>query len=161
MSISHHYRATIRWTGNLGSGTSEYRAYSREHLIEVAGKPLLLGSSDPQFRGDPSRHNPEDLLLASLSACHMLWFLHLSADSGLVVERYSDDAEGVLETIPDGSGHFTSVTLHPKVTISRGTAVQAAELHERAHHRCFIAQSVNFPVRHEPTTEIESPLAPS
>jgi organic hydroperoxide reductase OsmC/OhrA len=125
-------------------------------VIEVAGKPPLLGSSDPHFRGDPTRYNPEELLLASLSACHMLWFLHLSATSGVVVEEYRDAAEGTMETSTDGSGRFTGVTLHPSVVVRHGSDSEVASLHDRAHAMCFIARSVNFPVRHEPTTERSS-----
>jgi organic hydroperoxide reductase OsmC/OhrA len=149
---SHHYRAGLRWTGNRGGGTEEYRAYGRDHVVTFPGKAPLPGSSDPEFRGDPTRYNPEELLVGSLSACHMLWYLHLCAADGIVVEEYSDDAEGVMETGPDGSGRFTLVTLHPHVTISRGSEAKAAELHDVAQKRCFIANSVNFPVRHAVTT---------
>ncbi|EQD30361.1 OsmC family protein [mine drainage metagenome] len=149
--MTHYYRAIVRWTGNRGTGTSAYREYGREHLIAFEGKPELPGSSDPNFRGDRSRYNPEELLVASLSACHMLWYLHLCAESDIVVEAYSDEANGTMETAPDGSGRFVLVTLHPTITIRRGSPDRARELHTRAHQMCFIANSVNFPVRCEPT----------
>jgi organic hydroperoxide reductase OsmC/OhrA len=151
---SHQYRAAILWTGNHGSGTSDYRAYGREHRITFPGKTPLPGSSDSAFRGDPTRYNPEELLVASLSACHMLWYLHLCADAGIVVEEYSDQAEGRMEVGSDGAGRFTSVTLRPNVTIGRGPRDRAADLHEVAQRMCFIANSVNFPVRHEPTIRV-------
>jgi organic hydroperoxide reductase OsmC/OhrA len=152
MTGLHPYRATVRWTGNRGTGTSDYRAYGRDHLLLFDGKPPLEGSSDPHFRGDAGRYNPEELLVASLAACHMLWYLHLCAVNGIVVEQYLDEAEGTLELAPDGGGRFVGVTLHPSVQIGRGALDRAAELHEEAHRKCFVANSMNFPVRHEATT---------
>jgi len=160
MSKNHLYRASVRWIGNRGSGTSDYRAYDRDHVVTFPGKDPLPGSSDPEFRGSRSRYNPEELLVSALSSCHMLWYLHLCAVAGIVVEEYSDEAEGVLETTADGSGRFSVVTLHPKVKISRGPATQATGLHDRAHQLCFIANSVNFTVRHEPVTEYVGPEPP-
>jgi organic hydroperoxide reductase OsmC/OhrA len=148
---THRYAATILWTGDTGAGTSSPAGYSRDHTIRIPGKPELAGSSDPAFRGDAGRHNPEELLLAALSACHMLWYLHLAAAEGIVVRHYADDAEGTMEEDPDGGGRFTSVILHPRVGIERGDRGRAHALHELAHRRCFIASSVNFPVRVEPT----------
>jgi organic hydroperoxide reductase OsmC/OhrA len=141
----HHYRLTTTWTGNLGVGTSDYRAYSRNHEIRIQGKPSPLpGSSDPAFRGDPSRYTPEELLVASLSTCHMLWFLHLCADAGIVVIEYEDAASGIMAEHPDGSGEFTSVVLRPRAVITDPTRIPAAmSLHPRAHDLCFIARSVN------------------
>lgn len=151
-SKEHRYALQLRWTGNRGQGTTGYRAYDRAHEIDVEGKPLLKGSADPAFMGDPSLHNPEDLLLASLAACHMLWYLHLCADAGIVVTSYEDGASGVMEQEPGGGAHFTSVVLEPRVVIRPGDdAEEAQRLHERANELCFIARSVNFPVRHEPT----------
>ncbi|MBO3759576.1 OsmC family protein [Ciceribacter sp. L1K23] len=147
----HEYRVTVRWKGNLGTGTSGYRAYSRDHVISAAGKPDIEASSDAAFRGDPARWNPEDMFLASLSACHKLWYLHFCAVSGVVVMEYEDNAEGVMEMDEEGSGRFTDVVLKPRVTIKAGTYPDIArELHEDAHEKCFIANSVNFPVRCEP-----------
>ncbi|MGS1010550.1 OsmC family protein [Achromobacter anxifer] len=151
MQGEHRYNVTVDWTGNTGSGTSSYAAYSRDHLIRAAGKPDVPGSSDPAFRGDPARWNPEDMLVASLSACHKLWYLHLCAVEGVTVEAYRDEAEGVMVEDRERGGAFSAVTLRPEVTIRAGDdAALAAELHERAHHFCYIANSVNFPVRCEP-----------
>ncbi len=148
---AHHYAAQVRWTGNLGQGTSSYRAYSRNHEISAVGKPVIPCSADPIFRGDPARYNPEDLLVASLSACHMLWYLHLCAEARIVVLDYVDQAAGVMVETAETGGHFTEAVLRPQVTIQAGGDVElAARLHERAHHHCFIANSVNFPVRCEP-----------
>lgn len=146
MSKTHTYKATTTWTGNLGQGTRSYRVYSRNHEIVVDGKPVLAGSADPQFLGDTVRWNPEDQLLGSISACHMLWFLHLASDAGWVVEEYTDRAEAVMEMNPDGSGQFTSATLHPEVVISKGDVSLSDDLHHRAHQMCFIARSLNFEV---------------
>jgi len=148
----HRYQIATKWSGNLGSGTSEYKAYSRDYEIvgpEKAG--AILGSSDPAFRGDASRYNPEDLLVSAVSACHMLWVLHLCADSGIVVVDYSDQAIGEMLEHPDGSGEFTLVTLYPKMTITDGSRVQdAIKVHEEANRVCALARSVRFPVKHEP-----------
>lgn len=151
----HTYSVQVRWTGNLGHGTAGYHAYSRDHEISANGKKAIPGSSDPAFRGDPARYNPEDLLVGSLSACHMLWYLHLCAEAGLVVLDYRDQAVGVMVEAPDGAGRFKSVVLRPQVAIKAGGDAKLAEcLHERAHRLCFIANSVNFPVRCEPHIEI-------
>jgi organic hydroperoxide reductase OsmC/OhrA len=147
----HRYSITTCWTGNLGSGTSGYRSYSRDHEIRAKGKPHIGGSSDPAFQGDPTRWNPEDLLVASLSACHKLWFLHLAAEDGIVVTAYTDEAEGVMEERPDSAGRFTSVVLRPTVTVTVGSNNDRVNtLHHVAHEKCFIANSVNFPVACEP-----------
>lgn len=147
----HEYAVTVTWTGNQGGGTTSYRGYSRDHEISAPGKPVIAGSSDPAFRGDPARWNPEELLLASLSACHKLWYLHFCAVAGVVVLAYEDRAEGVMEMDDEGSGRFVEVVLKPKVTIKAGTYPEIArELHDNAHEKCFIANSVNFPVRCEP-----------
>ncbi len=153
MGREHCYRLTTRWTGNLGSGTSGYGDYSRNHEIVAAEKAMAIpGSSDPAFRGEAGRYNPEDLLVASLSACHMLWLLHLAADAGIVVTAYEDEATGTMEETAGGGGAFTEVTLRPQVTIaSSGRAGDLEALHHRAHLLCFIARSVNFPVKIEPS----------
>ena len=146
----HGYAVQLRWTGNEGRGTAGYRAYSREHEIHVSGKPVLVGSADPAFRGDASRYNPEDLLVAALSACHMLWYLHLCSDAGIVVTGYTDEAHGVMVQDASGGGRFREVTLRPTVTLAPGSDSNRGEaLHADAHRRCFIANSVNFPVRCE------------
>jgi organic hydroperoxide reductase OsmC/OhrA len=152
----HRYRATIEWTGNTGAGTASYRGYQRAHRIAIPGKPDILGSSDPAFRGDAARHNPEELLVASLSACHMLWYLHLCAEAGVTVIAYRDHAEGKMEETADGAGRFTEVVLRPEVILAPGAdPARATALHESAHAKCFIARSVNFPVRCQPVTSLQ------
>ena len=150
MGREHRYSVTVTWTGNTGTGTSTYRSYERAHEISAEGKPAIGASSDPVFRGDRTRWNPEELLVAALSSCHQLSYLHLCADVGIVVVEYVDHAEGWMVETPDGSGQFTRVVLRPKVTISAGDAAKAKELHHEAHAKCFIARSVNFPVENEP-----------
>jgi organic hydroperoxide reductase OsmC/OhrA len=151
----HFYSVNLQWTGNLGQGTSNYRAYSRNHEISASRKPTVLASSDPAFRGDDSRYNPEDLLVASLSACHMLSYLHLCAVAGIVVTDYQDQAKGTMVENEDGGGHFTQVTLRPAVKVALGADFDLAQqLHDKAHHLCFIASSVNFPVLCEPSVEV-------
>ncbi len=157
--MSHHFSVRVRWTGNQGSGTSGYQDYSRDHIIAIEGHPDIQGSSAPQFRGDASRYNPEDLLIASLSACHMLWYLHLCSANHIVVDSYQDNAEGIMQLDKDGGGRFTSVTLRPHVFITNHADIEKAEeLHHEAHRLCFIANSVNFPVTHEPVTEISQSI---
>jgi organic hydroperoxide reductase OsmC/OhrA len=148
---THTYTCDLTWTGNLGSGTSGYKAYARDHVFGGPAKPDLPGSSDPAFRGDASRYNPEELLVAALSSCHMLWYLHLCSDAGVVVVAYGDAARGTMVEDAARGGYFTQATLHPKVTIARGSDVaKARELHHAAHEKCYIANSVNFPVTCEP-----------
>jgi organic hydroperoxide reductase OsmC/OhrA len=152
---THTYRLTNRWTGNLGSGTSGYKAYGRDHEISIAGKSDLLASSDPHYRGDPSRYSPEELLLAAISGCHMLWYLHFCSDSQIIVVNYQDEAEATMEVAADGNGRFTTAVLRPHVTITSAEKVQLSEhLHEKAHKFCFIANSVNFPITVEPRTVV-------
>ena len=151
MSKLHEFQVTVDWTGNQGTGTSGYREYSREHVISGAGKPALAGSSATAFRGDASRYNPEELLIAALSACHMLSYLHLCAVNEVVVTAYSDAAEGAMALDADGGGRFTSVTLKSRVTITAESNKETAlRLHDQAERLCFIANSVNFPVHHVP-----------
>ncbi|CAM5562461.1 OsmC family protein [Rhodanobacter lindaniclasticus] len=158
MSRPHHYRVDVEWTGNRGSGTDDYRNYSRDHVIRSGDKPAIAGSADPTFRGDATRHNPEDMLLAALSACHMLSYLHMATVAGVVVVAYGDAAEGTMETEGDG-GRFTEVVLRPVVTIRADSDPgKALAAHEAAHHACFIANSVNFPVRCEPRIVVEPGL---
>lgn len=151
----HTYQTQLTWIGNRGTGTAGYRAYDRDYVVQVEGKPALPGSSDPAFRGDAGRYNPEELLLASLSACHMLWYLHLCSDAGVVVLAYADAARGSMQENADGSGQFTEVTLRPRVQIADAAMQTTAhELHAAAREKCFIARSMNFPVRHEPAIEL-------
>jgi organic hydroperoxide reductase OsmC/OhrA len=148
---THHYEVEVEWTGDQGQGTASFRGYRRDHRIGSAGKPDIAGSSDPAFNGDASRWNPEELLVASISACHKLWYLHLCSVNDVVVTGYLDRCQGWMEERRDGSGLFTRVVLHPRVTIAPGSdAATAKELHHKAHEMCFIANSVNFPVTCEP-----------
>lgn len=150
----HNYKATVKWTGNKGSGTSHYQDYEREHIISIDNKNDILGSSDSAFRGDKTKHNPEDLLVSSLSTCHMLWYLHLCSQAGVVVTDYIDKATGIMKETENGGGHFTEVTLNPIVTVTEQAMVDKAnELHKNANELCFIANSVNFPVFHNPTAK--------
>jgi organic hydroperoxide reductase OsmC/OhrA len=151
MGREHRYSVTVTWTGNTGTGTSGYRDYARAHEISAEGKQAIAASSDAYFRGDRTRWNPEELLVAALSSCHQLSYLHLCADAGIVVVEYLDHAEGVMVETPDGAGQFVRVVLRPKVTVAAGSDVaKAKELHHQAHEMCFIARSVNFPVENEP-----------
>jgi organic hydroperoxide reductase OsmC/OhrA len=146
----HRYEVHLRWTGARGAGTTGYRAYSRDHVISAPGKPDLLGSSDPAFRGAPARWSPEELLLAALSACHQLWYLHLCAEAGVVVRAYHDDPDGIMHEGADGSGQFARVTLRPAVTIApECDPGQAMVLHAAAAGMCFIRRSMAFPVDHQ------------
>lgn len=154
MGAFHSYAATITWTGAGEAGTTSYTAYSRDHTVSVDGKPDILGSSDPAFRGDAHRHNPEEMFVASLAQCHLLWFLHMAAQADVPVMEYSDDAIGTMRVEAAGAGQFTEVELRPRVVLAPGTPGDHAQiiagLHARAHDHCFIARSVNFPVRISP-----------
>lgn len=151
----HHYTAHLNWTGE----TRDYRSYSREHEVTVPGKPPLRASADPAFLGDPSCHNPEDLVVVALSSCHMLWYLHLCAVKGVVVTAYEDSAQGTMVEAPR-NGRFIEVVLRPLVTITEDSdAAKAEALHERAHAECYVANSVTFPVRCEPTIRKAGPIA--
>ncbi len=152
MKGEHHYSVNVTWTGNRGQGTMGYTDYDRSHTVSVNNKPDILGSSDAAFRGDTSKYNPEDMLVASLSTCHMLWYLHLCADAGIIVIDYTDNATGLMTESAGGGGRFTEVILHPTVTITDASMTDRAnELHKKANEKCFISNSVNFPVKHEAT----------
>jgi organic hydroperoxide reductase OsmC/OhrA len=147
----HHFQTTVTWSGNKGSGTAGYASYDRSHTVSIKNKPDLLCSSDPAFLGDGTKYNPEDLLIASLSACHMLWYLHLCSDAGIIVTKYSDEAKGLMKENDNGGGHFISVVLYPTVVVTEHTMIEKAKsLHDAAHKKCFIANSCNFPVTHIP-----------
>lgn len=147
---THRYPVTVIWTGNTGAGTATYRAYARDHEVRVEGKPAILTSSDPAFRGNPARYNPEELFVAAIAQCHSLWYLHLCADNGIIVVGYVDHAEGTMEEDASGSGVFTRVVLRPEITLAPGAdATLADRLHHEAHARCFIARSINVPVEVE------------
>lgn len=151
---THEFTAAVRWTGNRGQGTSTYRGYDRTWDIASANKAVVACSNDPLLGGDPAKHNPEDLLLASLSACHMLWYLHLASDAGIVVHAYSDAPVGLGETLANGAGRFVRATLRPRAVVSKGANLElAAALHQQVHQYCFIARSVSFPVSYEPSFE--------
>lgn len=152
--MEHHYAVGLTWQGNRGTGTSGYRDYGRDVLLRGDGKPELLGSADPTFRGDAARWNPEELLLAALGQCHLLSYLHSAVRHGIVVVAYEDAAVGTMVQEGQG-GRFTEVVLRPRVTIADGSMVETArEIHAEASRNCFIAASVSFPVRHEPVIEV-------
>ncbi|ASS49138.1 MAG: peroxiredoxin [Candidatus Fluviicola riflensis] len=156
MEKQHTYHTAIRWTGNKGHGTTGYRNYERDYTISAEGKPDISGSSDPAFRGDKAKYNPEDLLLASIASCHMLGYLHLCSEAGVIVVDYSDRATGLMEETPDGGGRFLFVTLFPAVTVTESSMVEKAnELHHEANKLCFIANSLNFKVDHQPTCVVK------
>lgn len=150
----HKYKVQINWTGNNGSGTDHYKNFERSHNIKVDNKTDILGSSDPAFRGDKTKHNPEELLLASISSCHMLWYLHLCSEEGVIVIDYIDNATAIMEESPNGSGRFIEATLNPIVTVKENSMIDKAnEIHKKANQFCFIANSLNFTVKHNPITK--------
>jgi organic hydroperoxide reductase OsmC/OhrA len=153
LNKTHTYSIQLQWTGNRGQGTASYRSYDRDYTLSIPGKPDLLCASDPAFRGDPSRHNPEEQLVGALSGCHMLWYLHLCAVNQVIVLSYSDQPVGTMAETPSG-GRFQAVVLRPRIVLAAESDVAVAQqLHGEAHHACFIANSVNFPVTCEPTFE--------
>lgn len=155
MKKIHTYTCKVEWTGNTGSGTTDYRTYQRSHDISIPGKPILHASSDVAFRGDATKYNPEDFLLMSISSCHMLWYLHLCADAGVIVIAYEDHPVAEMEDNGIEGGHFIQATLHPQVTVSEvGMIEKANALHAKAHHLCFISNSLNFPVKIDPRASI-------
>lgn len=157
MAIKEHtYTINLKWTGNLGEGTKKYTGYSRDHEIQAVGKPLITGSSDPSFRGDPKRYNPEDLFVSTLSSCHMLWYLHLCTINKITVVAYEDNPKGIMSEAENGSGQFKNVTLFPSIVIKESDKVELAkQLHHQAHDFCFIANSVNFEVACKAEIKIE------
>lgn len=154
--MEHSFAVSVEWTGNRGGGTADYKAYSRDNLISVEGKPPIEGSAAKAFHGDAARWNPEETLIAALSECHMLSYLYVATQNGIVVESYTDTATGILRTDGDGTGRFESVTLRPVVAISSGDPQVATAIHADANRLCFIAASVNFPVHHEPELQVVS-----
>ncbi|QFT80289.1 OsmC-like protein [Roseovarius sp. THAF27] len=152
---THDYTAKVVWTGNRGDGTRTYKGYDRTWNIETAGKPVVACSNDPVLGGDPKLHNPEDLLLATVSACHMLWYLHFASDAGIAVQGYVDDPLGEAEVEPSGKGRFTRAVLRPVITVPEGTDLEVADaIHGRIHDVCFIARSVAFPIVYEARYEV-------
>lgn len=158
MHKEHHYTLTVKWTGNNGTGTSHSTHYERAHTLSVQGKPDLLCSSDPAFRGDKTKYNPEDLFLASVAECHMLWYLHICADAGVIVVDYTDNPTGVMvEASAEGRGRFIAMTLNPQVVVAEASMIaKANELHDKAREMCFIANSANFPIGHKPVCIVQS-----
>lgn len=153
MNVDHHYTLSIEWLGNRGTGTSGYRDYARQTVLRIDGKPDLAGSADVPFRGDADRWNPEDKLVGALAECHLLSYLYVATLHGVVVTAYTDEATGTMVSTSDGGGHFTEVVLHPVVTVADASMVETAKaIHAEASAKCYIASSVNFPVRHEPRT---------
>ena len=153
----HNYEIKVKWTGNEGKGTLNYKSYNRNHKIIIRGKyDAINGSSDPSFLGDKTRYNPEELFISSLSACHMLWYLHLCSVHNIVVNEYFDNAIGIMEEIENGSGKFTEVTLYPTVRITDKNSIEKANaLHKEANKMCFIANSCNLKIRHIPKTTVD------
>lgn len=150
MAHVHRYQAKLEWVGASRGSTATYQGYSREYSVAIPGKPVFAGSADPTFRGDPKLYNPEDLLVVALSSCHMLSYLALAARSKLEVQSYVDEATGTMD-MKDGKIRFVEVVLYPRVTVAAGSDLELARrLHDKAHSECFIANSVNFPVRNEP-----------
>lgn len=155
MQHQHYYNATIKWTGNRGTGTDHYKNYDRSYEISIQSKTAIAGSSDPAFLGDKTKHNPEDLFLSALSSCHMLWYLHLCSEAGIIVKDYVDHATGTMIETTNGGGKFTEVILNPIVIVAEENMINKAnELHIKANELCFIANSVNFPVKHNPIVKI-------
>lgn len=154
----HHYQIKTEWTGNLGKGTADYKSFNRNHVISAAQKQIdIPASSDPSFLGDPTRYNPEELFLSSLSACHMLWYLHLCSVNKVIVTEYTDEATGTMEEKENGSGRFIEVILYPKVTVAKESMIAMADqLHHQANEMCFIANSCNFPVKHQSIARIKN-----
>lgn len=151
MSKQHDFPARIVWTGNRGTGTSGYQAYDRTWDLALPGRAVVHCSNDPQLGGDPTKYNPEELLITALASCHMLWYLHLCSDAGVTVLSYEDNPVGIGECEPSGRGRFLEAVLRPTITISADSDPEVASgLHGKIHDFCFIARSVNFPVRHEP-----------
>jgi organic hydroperoxide reductase OsmC/OhrA len=155
MAKLHNFTSSIIWTGNRGEGTRVYKGYDRTWDIALPGKDIIHCSNDPVLGGDPTKVNPEDLLISALSACHMLWYLHLASNAGIVVTGYRDDPIGQGETLPNGAGRFLAAVLRPKISVQEGADLKfAGELHNQVHDFCFIARSVNFPVSYEPTFNV-------
>jgi organic hydroperoxide reductase OsmC/OhrA len=159
MSKEHHYELTVEWIGNLGQGTTGYRSYSRNHEVRLSSRPVIDGSSDVAFHGDPERWSPEQLFLAAASQCHLLWYLHLASDAGVVVTEYVDTPTAMMLEETSGAGQFAQITLHPVVTITdQANVPQAKRIHDRAGSKCFIARSVNLPISVEPTILVRPPV---
>ena len=155
MNTQHNYKLAVKWTGNQGSGTSNYNEFERSYAIQIENKVVIHGSSDPEFRGDRTKHNPEELLLAATSSCHMLWYLHFCSENKIIVVDYIDNATAILQETENGNGKFSSITLNPIVTVTEKAMIeQATELHKKANEFCFVANSLNFKVEHQPVINV-------
>jgi organic hydroperoxide reductase OsmC/OhrA len=153
----HRYTVTVEWTGNRGEGTASYRSYDRDHEVRAENLPPILGSSDRYFRGNPSRWNPEQLLVVAASQCHMLSYLHHAAVNDVVVTGYVDHPTAVMTEDGNGGGQFTEIVLHPLVTVADASMIETAErLHHDANRSCFIASSLNLPVQHDARTAVQT-----
>lgn len=156
MAKQHTYASQLTWTGNIGEGTANYRSYERSYSISIQNKAIIEGSSDPAFRGDRTKHNPEEMLLMSVSSCHMLWFLHFCSEAGVVVVEYTDSASAIMVKEASGSGYFTEATLLPHVVVTQEAMLDKLnELHHKANEYCFIANSVKFSVKYEGTGAVQ------
>ena len=155
MNKEHNYKLAVKWTGNQGTGTSNYKKFERSYHIQIENKADIAGSSDPEFRGDRTKHNPEELLLAAVSSCHMLWYLHFCSENKIIVTDYIDNARAVMEETVSGNGKFTSITLCPTISLTENTMIEkATELHGKANEFCFVANSLNLKVSHEPVFKV-------
>ena len=158
MTKTHEYPAKIVWTGNSGTGTSAYKAYERTWDMAAEDKAVINCSNDPLLGGDRLKYNPEDLLISAVASCHMLWYLHLCSQAGVVVTAYEDNPVGIGESEPSGAGQFIEAVLRPKITITAESDPQkAVTLHDEIHQYCYIARSINFPLRFEPEIIVSEP----
>ena len=155
MNTQHNYKLGVKWTGNQGTETFNHKDFERSYTIQIENKADIFGSSDPEFRGDKTKHNPEELLLASVSSCHMLWYLYLCYEAQIMVINYVDNATAILEETENGNGKFSSITLNPIITVTEESMVeQATELHKKANEFCFVANSLNLKVDHQPIINV-------
>src|SRR5690625_6535368 len=131
------YSVIVDWHGAGDRGTESYTSYGRDHVVRIEGKPPLPGSSDLAFRGDADRYSPEDLFVAALAQCHMLWFLHKAAMAGVAVTGYTDRATGTMRVAVAGAGQVTEVVLHPKGEAAEpGAEAGGADPHQQATDHC-------------------------
>lgn len=155
MNTQHNYKLAVKWTGNQGSGTSNFKDFERSYSVIIENKLPIFGSSDPEFRGDKTKHNPEELLLAAVSSCHMLWYLHLCLEAKIVIIDYVDNATGILQEFENGNGKFTSITLNPCIIVTEKSMIEKAfELHKKANEFCFVSNSLNIEVAHLPIINV-------
>jgi organic hydroperoxide reductase OsmC/OhrA len=157
MAHEHNYKITTEWTGNTGEGTKNVRTYDRSHTVTIQGKPALYLTTDNPHVGDKSKLNPEDLLVSAISSCHMLSYLYLCSMEGIIIMAYTDHATGIMIENASGGGSFKEVVLNPIFHLAdERMAERAIELHHKAHEICYIANSVNFEVKCNPTCKVEN-----